>query len=497
MAGGQGMAFEDPNQDELDTRIMRSSAWAVLGYGGANALALVTTLVLARLLVPNDFGLVALALALLAVAQIAQDSGLGAALIVHRGDVRRASAAVLVFSPLVAVGLYLVFFIAAPIAASFFDEPRLTDVLRVMALVLVLRGLTIMPLALLQRQMRFGPITAMELGAGVAQASTAIGLALAGAGLWSLVAGHLAFGGAKVLLAWAYSPLRPSPFEARLQTLRELMRYGRHVGAANLINYGNANSQGIVIGRVLGATPLGYFTIASRLANMPVSVIGNVVGRGVFAALSRVPDDPIRFRQIWLDNIQRVALLAIPAAIALAIVADPLVLTLLGEGWEPAIRPLQLLALSGVVVSFSATSGEVFQALHRPKLRVAAEAMNLALIVPALVLGTHWHGIVGAAAAVFAVRAAVGTGLTAFMANLLGVGLPELARAVLRPALGWALMAGSMLAFYPVVDEQSPVVALIGLLGVGAGVYGLAVTLFARDLVVTMWVSLRGARSPG
>ena len=223
-------------------------------------------------------------------------------------------------------------------------------------------------------------------------------------------------------------------------------------------------------------------------------MIGNVVGPGVFAALSRVPDDAIRFRQIWLDNIQRVALLAAPAAIALAIVADPLVMTLLGEGWEPAIRPLQLLALSGVVVSFSATSGEVFQALHRPQLRVAAEAINLALIVPALVLGAQSHGIVGAAAAVFAVRATVGTGLTAFMANLLGVGLPELARAVLRPALGWALMAGSMLAFYPVVDEQSPVVALIGLVGVGAGVYGLVVTLFARDLVVTMWVSLRGAR---
>jgi PST family polysaccharide transporter len=354
-----------------------------------------------------------------------------------------------------------------------------------------------MPLALLERQMRFGPITAIELGAGVAQASTAIVLAFAGAGLWSLVGGQLALGGAKVALSWSYSPLRPSPFEARVKTLRELMRYGRHVGVANLINYGNANSQGIVVGRVLGATPLGYYTIASRLAYMPVSVIGNVVGRGVFAALSRVGDDSARFRQIWLENIQRLALLAIPAAIALAIVADPLVLTLLGESWEPAIRPLQLLALSSVVASFSGTSGEVFQAMHRPKLRVAGEAVYLALIVPALVVGAHWYGIVGAAAAVLVVRGVVGIGLVAFMLRLLGVRLQELVRAVLRPALGWALMAGSMLALYPVVKEQSADVALILLVGVGAGVYGLIVTLFARDLVVTMWVSLRGARSSG
>ncbi|MGH7540899.1 MAG: lipopolysaccharide biosynthesis protein, partial [Gemmatimonadota bacterium] len=481
--------FQDPRTEELDTRIMRSSAWAFVGYGGANALALVTTLVLARLLVPEDFGIVALSLSLLAVAQIVQDSGLAASLIVHRGDMRRAAATVLVFSPLVATGLYAVFFAAAPLAAAFFDEPRLTDVLRVMALVLVLRGLTVMPVALLERQMRFGPITAIELGSGIAQASTAIALAFAGAGLWSLVGGQLALGVARVLLSWCFAPLRPSPFEASRETLRELVRFGRHVGAANLINYGNANSQGIVIGRVLGTTALGYYTIASRLALMPVSVIGNVLGRGVFAALSRVADDPVRFRGIWLDNIKRVALLAAPAAIGLALVAEPLVLTLLGDDWERAIVPLQILALNSAVSAFSGTSGEVFQALGRPKLRVAGEAVYLTLIVPALVIGANRHGIVGAAAAVILVNTAVGIGLLTFIVRLLRVRPAELAHAVLRPALGWGLMAASMLALRPVVDDKDSAIALVGLVVLGAGVYALIVTLFARDLLVTMWVS--------
>lgn len=491
------MTAADQERDDLDTKIMRSSAWAVLGYGGANALALLTTLVLARLLLPNDFGVVALALALLAVAQIAQESGLGAALIVYRGDLRRAAASVSIFSPLVALGLYVVFFAAAPIAADFFDEPRLTNVLRVMSLVLVLRGLTIMPLALLEREMRFGPVTAIELGAGVAQATTAIALAFADAGLWSLVVGQLAFAGAKALLAWSLSPVWPSPFEARRETLRELMRYGRHVGVANLINYGNANSQGIVVGRVLGATSLGYYTIASRLAYMPVNVIGNIVGRGVFAALSRVRDDPARFRQIWLENVQRLALLSTPAAIGVALVAEPFVVTLLGEVWRPVIVPLQILALNGVVGAFSATSGEVFQALHRPKLRVLAESTYLMLIIPALFIGAHWHGIVGAATAFVLVNGVFGILVVASLVRLLGVQARELAHAILRPAAGWGLMAGSMLVLRPVVDELSAAVALIALVGVGAGVYALIVTLFARDLVVTMWVSLRGARTSG
>ena len=223
--------------DDLDTKIMRSSAWAVLGYGGTQALSLLTMLLLARLLAPDDFGVVALALALLAVAQIAQESGLGAALIVYRGELRRAAACVLVFSPLVALLLYAVFFVGAPFAADFFDEPSLTSVLRVMALVLVLRGLTVMPLALLERSMRFGPITAVELSAGVAQAAAAIALAFAGAGVWSLVVGQLAFGFVRVVWPGRSRRSRPSPFEAQRETLRELMRYGRHVGVANLVNY--------------------------------------------------------------------------------------------------------------------------------------------------------------------------------------------------------------------------------------------------------------------
>jgi len=490
-------AFEDPKQDELDTKIMRSSAWAVLGFGGGNALALISTLVLVRLLVPEEFGVVAIAMAILAVAQIVQESGLGAALIVHRGDMRRAAASVMVFAPLVATALYAGFFVAAPLAAEFFDEPRLTDVVRVLAITLLLRGLTTMPLALLERQMRFLPLTAIQLGAGLAQATTAIGLAVAGAGFWSLVAGQLAFAAATLGLAWAYSPLRPSPFEASLETLRELIRFGRHVGLANLIRYGNANAHGIVLGRVLGATALGYYTIAYRLAYMPVSVIGIIVGRGVFAALSHAVDDPARFRRIWLENIQRRALLATPAAIGLALVADPFVEVFLGEAWEPATVPLQILALASVVLTFSATSGEVAQALRRPKMRVVWEAAYVICVVPAMILGALWHGIVGAALGFFLVHAVLGVGIVVFIAHLLGVRRAELIHAIARPALGWGLMAGAILALYPLLDEQTALVTLIGLTVAGAGVYGVIVTLFARDMVITMWVNLRGARPSG
>jgi O-antigen/teichoic acid export membrane protein len=230
---------------------------------------------------------------------------------------------------------------------------------------------------------------------------------------------------------------------------------------------------------------------------MPVNVVGHILGRGVFPALSRVQDDPVRFRRIWLENVQRLALLSTPAAIGLALVAEPFVITFLGEKWRPAIVPLQILALNGVVRTFSATAGEVFQALHKPKLRVYVECIYLALIVPGVAIGAHSGGVEGAAAAVVLVNVAFGIALLGGMMRLLHVPAREFADAILRPAAGWALLAASLLLLRPLVDELSSGLALIALVGVGAAVYALVVALFARNILVTMWLGLRGARVSG
>jgi PST family polysaccharide transporter len=486
---------EAHTRDDLDTKIMRGSAWAALGFGGSQAISLLSMLLLARLLVPADFGVVAVALSILAIVQIAQESGMGAALIVHRGDMRAAAASVSVFAPIVAFGLYLIVFAVAPLAARFFDEPILTDVLRVMALVLILRGFTVMPISLIEREMAYRSMTAVELGAGIAQAASAVLAAAAGLGVWSLVIGQLAFAAGKLVLAWWLSPLRPSPFEARRETLRELVGFGRHVGVANLINYGNLNSQNIIIGRVLGATSLGYYSVSARLASMPVNVVGGIVGRAMFPALARVHGDGARFRQIWLETLQRLALLSTPTAIGVALVAEPLVVTLLGESWRPAIVPVQILALNGIVGPLSATAGEVFQALHRPKLRAVYEGVYLVISVPLLVLGASRYGVEGVAATVVLFNGAFGLVILAWMTRLLDAQVRDVAHAILRPALGWGMMMMAILALRPVVDDFRPGLALVTLVGVGGLVYVAGVALFARDLVTTMWLSLRGART--
>ena len=378
------MSEQAPDQDALDTAIMRSSAFAVIGFGSTNVLSLVTTIVLARLLTPADFGLVALTVSLLAFTHLIQESGLGAALIVHRGDLKRAASSAMLFTPVVGLGLYIICFAAAPILANIFNQPELTSVFRVASVILLLRGLAIVPLALLEREMRFGRMTFIELAGGIAQTVASIGLAVLGAGVWALVAGQLVAGLVQLVAAWILIPLRLSLHDADRHTLRSLMRYGRHVGIANILDYGNASAEGIVVGRVLGTNELGYYSVAKRLASMPVQVLGNILGRGVFAAFARLQHDLKGSKQIWLANVQRLALIAIPAILGIVLVAQPLVLTLLGPQWQAAVVPLQILALNGIVRTFSATAGEAFQAQGHPQYRIYASAFHLMLIVPGL-----------------------------------------------------------------------------------------------------------------
>ncbi len=340
------MAEPTETHDELDVKIMRSSAFATIGFGGTNVLSLLTTMVLARLLTPADFGLVALTVALLAFTHLVQESGLGAAVVVHRGNVKQAAASAALFTPIVGVGLYALCFIAAPWLSDILRQPDLTGVLRVAALILPLRGLAIVPLALLEREMRFARMTVIELAGGIAQTVTAIGLALAGAGVWALVAGQLATGLIQLILAWKLIPLRLSIHDANRRILREMMRYGRHVGIANILDYGVVSTEGIIVGRALGTNALGYFSVAKRFASMPIMVLKNILGRGVFAAYARLQHDIEGSKRIWMANVQRLALVAIPATIGIILTADPLVLVLLGDEWRPAIVPLQILALN-------------------------------------------------------------------------------------------------------------------------------------------------------
>jgi O-antigen/teichoic acid export membrane protein len=473
----------------LDHVILRSSAWVALSWGGRNLLSMLGAVVLARLLDPGAFGLIAIAATITTVLDYIQESGVGAALIQRKHDVRQAAASALVWSSCAGLLLGSLCFATAPLLARGFGVPDATNVIRAMSLLLVIRGVSIGPGSMLDREMNFRTRTFGELAAGFAQLGISLGLALAGFGVWSLVIGQVAAQVVQSTILWVLAPWRPHPRDASISILREMLRYGRFVSIGNVLGLINSTLDNLVVGRVMGAPALGVYSMAYRLGDFPTGVVGYVVGRVMFPAYSRVQDDLAAFRNAFIQNLERVALLALPTSVALFVYAEPIVSVLLGEKWLSAVAPLRILAVYTIVRSFVSPTGAVFQAAGKPQL-VPLWALPQSVLFPiVLVVLVPKFGVSGAAVAVLVSFSASGIPALRTCLRML-----ELRPAVLLPRLmplvvASALMGGAMQLTLS-LDLPSAVSLGAGIL-VGTAVYGAAVFLLARPLLSSLWEGLR------
>jgi O-antigen/teichoic acid export membrane protein len=476
---------------ELEGRILRNTGWVALGLGATQVASLLAMFVLARILDPEDFGLVALAWSVLYFVQQIQETGVGSALVYRRKDVQKAAASALVYTPLASALFYWVVFLVAPIAARFLHAPDLVDVLRVMALVLVFRGLGVVPGAILERNLDFRSRTIAELVAAFVQVGVFLGLAFAGLGVWSLVFGNLVAAALQTTLYWLFVPWLPSPRKASRQILRELMRYGRFVGAHNVLVVVNNTVDNVVVSRVLGTTSVGLYSVAYRLADLPNSVIGQVVGRTMFSVYSMLEHDLPAVRHAYVRNLQRIALLALPVSVGLVIAAEPIVRALLGDKWLPAVPALRILAVYALIKPFGGVSAEALKGIGAPQWNLVFGITYVAVVIPALVILTRELYLKGAAISMLIAIVAAVVPAVAVTARKVGLSGTDLARALARSAFCSVLLAVTLLVLLPRSESMAPVAALALLVSVGLVVYVLATALFARSIVVPMWVSLR------
>lgn len=478
---------------ELDRRIVRQSGWVAVSYGGRQLATLLAMLVLVRLLEPEAFGLVALAWVFLTVLHELEGGGITAALIYRRDRIEEASASAFVFSVAASVALFGASFVAAPLIARAFHATELTDIVRVMALLLLFRGLGTVPAALVERRIDYRSRAKCEFTGALAQAGVSVGLAATGAGVWSLVIGQLVGAAVQTALFWIFVPWWPKLRLASLSEVRDLFRYGRFVGATNVLNLANNTLDNVFIGRLLGAGALGLYTVAFRIADFPNSVIGHVVGRVMFPVYSQLRGDVHRLRGAYLQNLQRTAFFALPLSVGVAIAAEPVVLGLLGERWEAAVTPLRILAVFGLVKTLFAPSGEVFKGIGKPQIGLAFGAAQTALLVGALALLAPRYGLTGAAWAML-VAVAVGGGAK-LVASLVAVGATpgEIARAFAPPFVCSALVGVAVALLLPATDPLAPAAELAVLAAAGTAVYAGAAAVFARGVVAPIWAGWRGA----
>jgi O-antigen/teichoic acid export membrane protein len=479
---------------ELEGRILRNTGWIALGHGGRQVAAFLAMLALVRILEPADFGLVALAWAVLFYFMQIQDSGAGAALIHRRTEVEAAAASVFIFAPLASLFLYGVIFAVAPLAASFLRAPDLEDVLRVLALMLVFRGFAVVPAATLERSLDFRSRSLADMASGVVQIGASLGLALTGFGVWSLVLGHLAGTAVQSALYWVFMPRLPSLRLASRRVLLELLRYGRFVSASTVLMVMSNTLDNVVVGRMLGTFKLGLYAVAFRLADFPSSVIGFIVGRTMFSVYSMLQHDLGAFRHAYVRNLQRIALLALPVSLGIAIAAEPIVAALLGEQWLPAVPALRILAIYGMIKPFGAVSAEALKGIGKPQWNLALGILYVVVLIPALLVLTPRFGITGAAASMLIAGSVTVVSTLAVTMHAVSLHARDLARGLAPSALCSALLATALAALLVSSESMPPAASLALLVSVGFVVYLVATALFARSVIVPMWVSLRTGR---
>jgi O-antigen/teichoic acid export membrane protein len=476
---------------ELDRRLVRGSAWLALSYGGNQIVSLVVAAIVARFVAPSAFGLVALASVAVVALTMLQESGLGLAVIHRRTDLERAAGTAFAFTAVAAVVLYAATFALAPWLADAFSKPRLTDVLRVLALVVIIRGLGVVPGAMIERELVFASRAKGELGGTVVQAAVAIPLAVSGFGVWSLVAGQLAGQAVQTSTFWVVTPLRPSPRLFNFRMLRELARYGRHLTAANIVYFIDTNVDTATVGALLKASAVGYYNIAWRLSNLPATGIGYIVGRVMFPVYATIQHDRPAFRAAFLSNVRRVALVSLPVGVGILLAADPIVVGIFGERWEPAVVPLQILAVFGVIRAFTGTTTPVLQAAGKPQLVLVLSVWHLVVLCAGLFGLTPWLGLKGAAAAVTLASAATLIPAIWLALRVLELPLRELITNVERPAACSVPLAVCLLAVRVPTDRLTAGIQLLLLVICGVTVYAGSALMLARGELQAITAAFR------
>lgn len=421
---------------------VRAGAWALIAIGAGRLVSLAALVWLARLLAPADFGLLAFALAFITYAETIGDLGTSAALIYwpDRDRSRDAVAQItFVVSIVAGFGWLIAAWVLAPAVAAFFQSPQTTDLLRALAWTFPLKALGTTHDALAQKDLRFAARFVPEIGFAALKAAVAIALASAGLGVWSLVLGHLAGVLAWTVLLWVVVPWRPRA-RVRLDLFRPVLTYGRDIMAVNVLGAIVHHADVVIVGRMLGASALGFYQVAGRLPDVTLMMVVRVAGRILFPAFSRLGADRAALRGAYLSALKYVSLLVLPASLALMLLAGPVVQVFFGAAWAPSVPILQALAAYAGLRALGTHAGDVLKAAGRPGVLAAFGVLKAVLIVPALVLAAR----VDAGAVAVTLAAVTGAFVLlnlAIVSRLLSAGVRPVLAAV-RPAIGCTAAVG-------------------------------------------------------
>lgn len=483
----------------LGRRVASGAAWVTLETWSQQLLQFLVFVVLSRLLGPEAYGMISLALIVNVVGEVVIMNGGWIEALVRQPhlDARHKSA---VFWLLLAVGSALAVVastLAAPLSALF-DQPAMATLMPALALALPLTALTVVPTAVLRRELRFAPLAFASMTALGLASLAAVTLAVAGAGVWSLVAQQLLQPLVATILLWPR--VRFGLVRAGCRgALRDILPFVAGTFSARLIGVADVLAVRLMIGGFLGTVALGHYAMARKVNELLVQLVSRPLGRVLLPAAALLGNDRQRLARLVAACAHVIGLGTFPAALGLLVLAPDCVRLVFGEAWVPSVPLLQLLLLSALVSPFLQLSGSLVYAAGRAGLQAALAALSTSLLVGLLlILGVSTLLSVGIA---LLARSLLMLPLRLVVAKLVsGIDVPRLCAGSL-PSLGVAiLMAGAVWWLRHGLPDSLPLEVSVALMVVaGGGIYLALTFLLAREAlrqVSALHRHLRSSSSP-
>jgi len=374
---------------KLKHKIFGGVVWNSIGLIIDNGLSIIVKLILARLLLPEDFGIIGFAVVFMGMIRVFSDMGMSAALIQRKDEDLKPIDYDTAFWVGIIWGLFLtaiLTFVVTPIAVSFFNEPLLKTIIPVLSISIVLKSLTTVHIVNITREMDFKRIVLPQNVSRITAAVLAIIMALMGFGVWSLVFQRVL---TNLFLAFIYPFVidwRPK-MRFSLISLRKIFSFGVYTTGTKIFNYLTGNIDYLLIGKMLGAQQLGVYSLAYNLTYVVRGQIMNVVNKVLYPVYSKIQDDLLTIKRYYFKVIKYNCIVIYPIMVGLILLAKPLVLIGLGEKWSEAVTPIQLMAGAGLVHLLTSSNTILLRGIGKPKLEMIMSIVKtLGVTVPLYVI---------------------------------------------------------------------------------------------------------------
>jgi lipopolysaccharide exporter len=389
----------------LKQKAVSGVRWTGFSNAARSSLQLLQLAFLGRLLVPSDFGLMAMVMVAIGFAQLFADMGISNAIIYKQDSTREELSSLYWLNIFSGISIFVLVWISSPAVTAFYNEIRLTNLLRLTGVIFLIVPFGQQFQILLQRELKFKTLAGIEISSSVISTLTAILTAFEGYGVYSLVWGQLVGSSCRTssLIFVGWKSWRPS-FRFSGKDIKEYIGFGLYQMGERGINYFSWNLDKLLIGRLLGAEALGFYSVAYQLMLRPMQILNPVITKVAFPFFSKIQNDDSRLRSGYLQVVEVIAFVSMPVYFGIYAVSDSLVPLLLGQQWVDAVTIFNVLVILGIFYSIGNPIGSLLLAKGRADLGFWFNVFAVTISVPAIIVGSSW-GVMGVAWALVLITA--------------------------------------------------------------------------------------------